>query len=943
MVPVLPPPGAVASECEEAPTDVTAVVSISSERDSRPVEKDGDCHGNRKRQRRRRERTGRLESGFHSNPAEEPRGANTGAFQELLSRLAEQHEHELGALRMEVEALRARIGLDATGEPVDFGGAQFEAHSVHTTAAQPSSASYAAATFQLQNKRKSLKELTLDQSARTVAFQPIEQQEGVLVMRRRASLEGGGRRRSAQGTDAPAPGGARRRSAQSVKGTEDGGLSSIVPMVTGNQTRQISPGKEFSRESFTSDLGDPPPPATCDPVPPQGLAPSAVPHDPLGLQKPEVPQQFKDSKDGKITLLSSWVDTNTFHFVNRRISRAKTDNRERERLVYGDRTTTTGRCLSRFALNPSSIRRLTWDMIGFFVLTYDLVLIPFTSAFDPGETLFMVFMNWVTLLFWTFDMFLSCCTGYMKGGDTIMVHSRILLHYAKTWLFADLLLVGLDWFLIVSYSDNSASDAVRQGRSLRMLRYVRSLRLIRIMKLRKIMNEIQYHINTEFLSTFFSIAKTIVALVACNHLIACAWFAIGTASDTEHSWVAKNKILERDIAYQYTTSLHWSLTQFTPASMEIYPLNVAERSFSVVVLVFALVTFSSFLSNLTASITCLNSMRSAEVRQFWMLRRYLRDLKISRELTLRVQRYCEYTWEKRQKKVMERDVGLLAHVSEPLKEEMKAETFSPYLKVHPLLDYLQGTVRHFSNALTSVELARGDPVFCYGEVAHEMIVVVQGELEYLAGGEDEVDDGECGEVADLNVDPSERSQATSKDQQPASDPLAACENRSNSSSEGSSSGLSGLNDTSAIMEREWISEPALWTRWDHLGYLEAMSECQLIVIDAKKFNEVVCRNAASLAVAQRYAKTLVEAMNRIDRMFLSDVLDRSIIHSAFRAVDGQRTHTSRSVSFNIRRKTTRTSLLNPSWSRSMNPKKIWFQVTLRGKTLANRMKNMVVG
>mmetsp|Transcript_92130 Transcript_92130/g.264040 ORF Transcript_92130/g.264040 Transcript_92130/m.264040 type:complete len:230 (+) Transcript_92130:1395-2084(+) len=42
-------------------------------------------------------------------------------------------------------------------------------------------------------------------------------------------------------------------------------------------------------------------------------------------------------------------------------------------------------------------------------------------------------------------------------------------------------------------------------------------------------------------------------------------------------------------ALVFWTSMHWSLTQFTPASMEVFPGTMAERTYSVVILLFAMV------------------------------------------------------------------------------------------------------------------------------------------------------------------------------------------------------------------------------------------------------------------------------------------------------------------------------------------------------------------
>merc|ERR1711977_274152 len=39
---------------------------------------------------------------------------------------------------------------------------------------------------------------------------------------------------------------------------------------------------------------------------------------------------------------------------------------------------------------------------------------------------------------------------------------------------------------------------------------------------------------------------------------------------------------------------------------------------------------------------------------------------------------------------------------------------------------------------------------------------------------------------------------------------------------------------------DWIAEPVLWTaEWVHLGVLTAVTECELLLIDASSFGEVV--------------------------------------------------------------------------------------------------------
>jgi len=539
-----------------------------------------------------------------------------------------------------------------------------------------------------------------------------------------------------------------------------------------------------------------------------------------------------------------------------RMSKVRQSDLDQETLVLSGGTTCRF-CAEKVVVHPSSLKRLFWDLVGFTLLSYDIIMIPFASAFEPGESHFTEAVNWMTLAFWSTDMIASMLTGFQKGGVTVMSHSQIITRYFRTWFLLDCCIVGLDWAMLVAYGGaGDANEAIRQGRSLRMLRYVRTIRLIRLLKLKRMFHEIQDHINTELLSTVFSILKTIVGLVVANHLIACAWYALGASgADSQPSWVRANDLLERTIAYRYTTSLHWSLTQFTPASMEVRPYNEGERIFAVIVLLLALVSFSSFVSTLTASITRLSAMRSNEYRQFWLLRRYLRELQISRQLSLRVQRFCEYSWERQHQSVQERDVLLLTHLSEPLREQLKAETFAPHLSIHPLIEQLQECARHFSMALDALEIARGDQVFGYGEVAHEMFFVARGELQYSVGRDEEPEP------------------AHAEQQPPAEQRSGGSAEEPGSESEDSESSEEGIE---SVFESDWVSEAALWTLWDHLGYLEALSDCQLVAVKAAKFSEVVSQNAATWSSAQKYAKRFVEELNKVEKHKLSDVLERNI-------------------------------------------------------------------
>ncbi|CAE8598624.1 unnamed protein product [Polarella glacialis] len=196
--------------------------------------------------------------------------------------------------------------------------------------------------------------------------------------------------------------------------------------------------------------------------------------------------------------------------------------------------------------------------------------------------------------------------------------SKIARHYAMTWLPVDLLLVLLDWTLnaLLLLSDDGIAD-FGSGVFLEKVHYLRLLRLLRLLKATSIISVLSDRIQSETMRILVRVLKLLVFIMLINHLIACSWYAVGINDlEREDTWVKANDLKGKGKVYAYTTALHWSITQFTPASMEVVPMKELERSFTIVVIVSAMVIFSSFISTITNAMTQLrnlNSERSAEL------------------------------------------------------------------------------------------------------------------------------------------------------------------------------------------------------------------------------------------------------------------------------------------------------------------------------------------
>merc|ERR1712136_475757 len=182
----------------------------------------------------------------------------------------------------------------------------------------------------------------------------------------------------------------------------------------------------------------------------------------------------------------------------------------------------------------------------------------------------------------------------------------------------------------------------------------------------------------------FAILVMVTCIVLINHYIACGWIWLGTLTVCDGTWL-ENVDPAYGEAYQYATALHWSLTQFTPASMDVTATNILERTYSIVVLLFGLVTFTSFVSSITSSMTHLRKTRSEPEKQEAILREYFSQNKVTAELG---QRILNFLWANHfsiKKRLHEKDVPILALLPDFLRVKIREELHMSVIIRHPFL------------------------------------------------------------------------------------------------------------------------------------------------------------------------------------------------------------------------------------------------------------------
>jgi len=391
-------------------------------------------------------------------------------------------------------------------------------------------------------------------------------------------------------------------------------------------------------------------------------------------------------------------------------------------------------------MTPSARNRLIWDLIALSTVMYDAFMIPLSNAFSFELTLPLFLTSFLIAVFWSFDLVCMFFTGFVRDGVVEMRLEHIAMRYLKSWFLLDITVVAVDWcfilpWLILEAGSASGSNLLRALKTARALRGLRLLSLTRIGKTASLVDSMANMTHRELTDMLLKLGESVLVLLMSTHFIACLWFALGDLPGDDPTWVKVSEVSERPLLYQYATSFHWALTQFTPASMEVLPVNTWERLFTVVVDLCGLIGFSTFVSTLTTRMTQLRSFNKVRMGQHKALKNYLHENMISLETSDRILNFVQSNKNKLRPRTSADGIELLQDIPMSLRRQLDFEVFKPILSYHPLLRHLafydsECTYAICSAAISEYALAKQSLLFSKGDEGRHMYIVHSGQITY---------------------------------------------------------------------------------------------------------------------------------------------------------------------------------------------------------------------
>eukprot|EP00930_Biecheleria_cincta_P051661 TRINITY_DN3686_c0_g1_i1.p1 TRINITY_DN3686_c0_g1~~TRINITY_DN3686_c0_g1_i1.p1 ORF type:complete len:814 (+),score=108.46 TRINITY_DN3686_c0_g1_i1:37-2442(+) len=507
------------------------------------------------------------------------------------------------------------------------------------------------------------------------------------------------------------------------------------------------------------------------------------------------------------------------------VSQRRESRTQSQRNSQLKRTTVSRR---RCMFSTNSVFCLFWDIWTTVMMAFDVAVMPLES-FDLSAAAFFTNAEIASTSTWLCDMILTFLRAFPRvNGQDEDRHSIIALKYVRSWFTIDLSLVSIGLALVVLEGSPWMKyvSVLRLLRMLRMLRLLRIVRMIsRIKVLTTMLNAFSIYRMTERGTVMFRMAKNLAVIIVINHLIACLWFNVGTLDESSMGWVSKHHDLYNrpfDAVYNYLTAYHWSITQVTPASMEVFPVSSAERVFNIGVILGGLCIFSSFISSMNQSMAQLQAISKEERERSEMLRRYMSEQGLTVELARSIARFLQ-------------NAGSTGGFARPVKlselceryafpdsllEKLRIESVKYVTCEHVLFDYF-----HFVQFEIFREMAKScfveklthrlEDLFHSGGKGLGMYFVTYGTLGYDIGR---------GDATSNWIDPELPKEPTGK---------------------------SVIKATAG----SWVSEHSLWLDWQHQGALYGLAPLtDVLHIGGESFRTVVARDAKVMKEVRMYAR-----------------------------------------------------------------------------------------
>jgi len=366
----------------------------------------------------------------------------------------------------------------------------------------------------------------------------------------------------------------------------------------------------------------------------------------------------------------------------------------------------------------------------------------------------------ITLVFFGTDIlctFNSAIEIDDDGTPDSILRDRYLIAraYLRGWFILDFVstVPWEDVAALFSGGHGGGSGAGKLLKIMKFLRIMRLMRMLRMAKLRAIWEQVETYMASIVFTQSVALIKVFCTVLALCHWFACLFWMVGSPESLITSilpdsvsepfaaldhWTTVSRVsfanqapwsyAQKDIMEQYVFSFYWTLGVMRTMPAEVQPVNLVERIFVLIFMMFALSAFAIMVGSLTQAFFKMAERSRGFNDEMFAVRMHLKRIGLERRGARLVKQYMAHLFERR--RVNAKEAMLLGKLPPVLQTELANAAIVKQLHILPEIQGMDPAVlKEIASSCQMYDRLSGDIVCIANHPALSGWILVVGRCQ----------------------------------------------------------------------------------------------------------------------------------------------------------------------------------------------------------------------
>jgi hypothetical protein len=362
---------------------------------------------------------------------------------------------------------------------------------------------------------------------------------------------------------------------------------------------------------------------------------------------------------------------------------------------------------------------------------YTIMSSPLSIAFTEQRHLWFLVFDLIVDIIFIIDCAIHFFIPYVGDNDALVTsHKKIAIDYLLSWFTLDFL-AGLpvsSILGIISPNDTgvSISTAARMAKLQRLTKVTTIFKVAKFFFKKKKDNGTR---NFMIPKSIYYIGIFFFYFVLISHVITCMWIYVGTLGYP--NWIQSYGYSDAPDVELYIHSLYYNwVTIFTIGYGDITAKNSTERIFTIMIMMFGLVSYSFALSSLGTLLTSYDSFTQQFIDNFGELQTLRRNHRIPDDLYIKILKYLNYDFKNNKNEKFEFFNELPSKLKHSLMNNMYNDSICNFKFLKFDNDDFKSRVIFY---LRPIQYNKREYIVCENEYVEEFLLLRRGTINITLG------------------------------------------------------------------------------------------------------------------------------------------------------------------------------------------------------------------